>query len=396
MSRRDRVCGRIRYGLPGGLGRPCRLGKSFRRRGRSRPGLIGVAGAIKRRGGTPGAQRQRGAVAVAVALMLTVMMGFCALAVDLALGLVARNELQNAADAAALAGAAQLYAGESTPDWAAASDAAADAIALNRSAQVALRDAVVLPGYWNLDGTEGTLQSLPATPGPADVAAVMVTVRRDAGHNGGPVPVFFARVWGINAIPVSASAVAAVTAAGVTGPGVLFPLAVSACLYRQYWDAAANPPAPRLDPATGLPYVFRIGPGYSYGTCRPGTWTSFDSDTGDQASLQSLLQERNPAMLKTGQPIWMQTGAWDALLDSVDACSARGSGQCARVIVPVTENVSGHVQDSVTAFACLRIELASSGGDNYVQAVMLRHCKVPNAGGTGPNYGALATPRLTR
>lgn len=50
-------------------------------------------------------KEDNGQVLVMFALMLTVLMGFAALVIDVGVGYVARGELQNAADAAALAGA---------------------------------------------------------------------------------------------------------------------------------------------------------------------------------------------------------------------------------------------------------------------------------------------------
>ena len=57
---------------------------------------------------------QRGAVAVIVALTLVVLLAFGALAVDLGYLMMVKNELQNAADAGALAGARELYPDEGT------------------------------------------------------------------------------------------------------------------------------------------------------------------------------------------------------------------------------------------------------------------------------------------
>ena len=51
---------------------------------------------------------QSGMVAVIVAILLAVLLGFAALAVDIGHVMVVRNEIQNAADAAALAGACVL------------------------------------------------------------------------------------------------------------------------------------------------------------------------------------------------------------------------------------------------------------------------------------------------
>lgn len=54
------------------------------------------------------ARRQRGAVAIVLGLSIFVLFGFLALVIDLGRTYVVRTELQNAADAAALAGARQL------------------------------------------------------------------------------------------------------------------------------------------------------------------------------------------------------------------------------------------------------------------------------------------------
>lgn len=60
-------------------------------------------------------QNQHGAVAIIVAICLIVFIGFSALAIDVGHLYVARNELQNAADAGALAGAQSLFCKEGDP-----------------------------------------------------------------------------------------------------------------------------------------------------------------------------------------------------------------------------------------------------------------------------------------
>ena len=52
---------------------------------------------------------EKGVTLVYVALLLVVFLGMAALAVDVGYLMVSKNELQNAADAAALAGASYLY-----------------------------------------------------------------------------------------------------------------------------------------------------------------------------------------------------------------------------------------------------------------------------------------------
>ena len=55
-----------------------------------------------------------GATVIIVALALVMLLGFGAFAVDIGYLYVVRNELQNAADAGALAGAAALYNNDGT------------------------------------------------------------------------------------------------------------------------------------------------------------------------------------------------------------------------------------------------------------------------------------------
>ena len=56
-----------------------------------------------------GRRRQSGAAAILVAFLMIVFLGIAALALDIGYLYVVRTELQNAADAAALAGAGRLY-----------------------------------------------------------------------------------------------------------------------------------------------------------------------------------------------------------------------------------------------------------------------------------------------
>ena len=56
----------------------------------------------------PTMKDQAGAVAVTVAILLVLLVGFAALAIDVGYLMVTRNELQNVADAAALAATRKL------------------------------------------------------------------------------------------------------------------------------------------------------------------------------------------------------------------------------------------------------------------------------------------------
>lgn len=168
----------------------------------------------------------RGAVAVTVAIVIVVLLGFAALALDISNAMIARNELQNAADAGALAGARQLgviyqglpqgtpYTGYVLSDPSPVITAVTGVGLQNQARQVLLtiNTADIVIGVW--DSTTRTL-----TPGNVGATGVRVTARRDAGANG-PVATWLAGILGINNMSVVATGTAALTGSGVLAPGV--------------------------------------------------------------------------------------------------------------------------------------------------------------------------------
>ncbi len=187
-------------------------------------------------------RNSRGAAAVMVALTLTVLLAMGAAAIDIGHALVARNELQNAADAAALAGARTLgiaYEGM-TPaqmatytltggDQTAIVAAAQTTSALNQAAavNVSVNAADVQVGLWN----SVTKTFTPTTNQPR---SVRVVTHRDGSANG-PISTFLANVVGMSSVNVSAAATAELTAIGSTPPGALdFPLAISELFFSQF------------------------------------------------------------------------------------------------------------------------------------------------------------------
>lgn len=342
------------------------------------------------------ANPQRGSVAIIVAIMMTLLLGFGALAVDIGNVLVTRNELQNAADAAVLSGAGYLHKGAPIPNWTLAEQQTSQAISLNKSMKVSLSNGVVRSGYWNLGGSPSGLQSLPMTPAARDVPAVMVTISKASGQNGGEVPFYLAPILGINSGQVAATAVAVIASPGYVGPAGLFPIAIAECMYTNYWNSNATPPGPKNDPATGKPYVFKIGSDYHYPPCSSGEWTSFATDSNNVPTIRDLISNGNPGGLGIGDDIWIETGTKNTIFKSVDDCSAAGDKSCEYVTVPVVKNIDTHAQNPIVAFACIHIDLAVGGSQKYIQVEMSSKCQTSNSGGVGPAYGAYTPPRLAQ
>jgi uncharacterized membrane protein len=202
---------------------------------------------------------QRGSVSLMVAFLLPVFLGLAALAIDLVYLQVVRNEMQNDADAAALAGAAYFFDGtNATPNWSLATQKAQDTITTNSAAGTALKTGTVATGYWSLVDTPKVLQALPMVPKAYDAPAIQVTVAKAASTNGGEVPTFFARYWGILSRPMQATAVAGLASPNSILPGGVFPMVIAQCMYDTYWNFNTTPAGPKLDPATGKPYILSL------------------------------------------------------------------------------------------------------------------------------------------
>lgn len=337
---------------------------------------------------------QRGAVTLLVALTLPLLLGAAALVIDLAWLRVVRAELQNAADAAALAGAQPLTTAlPSAAQWTQAEEQARQAVTLNRAAGAPLQTGEVQTGYWNPWQSGAALQPLPHSPGAQEVPAVRVTVRRATGHNGGPVDTFLARLWDQAAVPLGASATAARVSPGTLQPGGVFPLAVSQCLYAQFWDSSANPPGPRLDPATGAPYIFQMGSAYHFGGCDSAQWSSLQGGGNSASEVRDMIRSGNLQPLSVGDAIWVQSGTETTLYNAVKACSEAGNRSCALRVVPVLDTVVAGSTGRIQGFACLRL-IDAQNGQKYVLAQMSRSCPPVSGGGIGNDYGVRLPPRL--
>lgn len=343
------------------------------------------------------ASRQQGVVTLLVALTLPVLVGAAALAVDLAYLHVVRNELQNDADAAALAGAKALYQKTGTGlDWDGAALRAQSAIALNRADGKPLSQGLVQTGYWDMRQAVSGLQTLPAVPTSNDAPAVQVNVSRSDGQNQGPVRTFLAGIWGVVAKPVRATAVAGVTSPGSVSPGGVFPFAMSECMYQKYWNSTSQPAGPRLDPLTGKVHVFKVGSLYQYDSCTSGEWSPLDLKASGADAIDGMIKTGNPVTLSVGDDIWVQSGVKNSLFQDVQRCSAAGDKSCEYVLMPVLSQVLSGSFSTIRGFACLHILRAVGGSQKYIEIEMSTKCKSPYSGGVGPNYGVVSPPSLFR
>lgn len=168
--------------------------------------------------------RQGGAVLVMIAILLVVLIGFVALVVDFGKLYKVRNELQNASDSAAHAGALAL---DGTPAGIAAAREEARRYAgmhVADGTDVGIADEDILFGHW--DDATRTFTSLGTDPGePALVNAVRVLDRR-AATDGNPVLLSLGPVLGTDQADVASDAIA-VSGGPLSECG--FPMVVADC-----------------------------------------------------------------------------------------------------------------------------------------------------------------------
>lgn len=256
-----------------------------------------------------GGTEQRGAVLVVVALLLLVLLGFAALAVDIGHLAVVKNELQNAADAGALAGASQLYyrqapdnpspedpnnVGRINPGANAAAEAAAEK---NSSVNVAVEVTLdgdnggdVQRGHWSFwerkfypldtldpiavgNYTDDQLDHMDGQGGnPAFVNAVRVTTHRKDTL----APAFFSKIFDYTGFEMEAEAIAYLGYGGTFEPGDFdWPIAICE---ESILDPDGNYQCGQV----------RLINSSAKSTSNTGGWTNYSADCVDNVSASNI------------------------------------------------------------------------------------------------------------
>jgi hypothetical protein len=267
---------------------------------------------------------------ILVAGSLVGLIAVCALAMDVGLVWAARTQLQNASDAAALAGAANLI------DTAVPSVTGTDAV--NASIEIAGQNgaishaSLVLPqadvtiGNWDIEGR--TFDSGVDLSDPNAVNSVRVTTRLDNVANG-PVPAFFSRVIGRDGFSVGASATAYLGYAGGVGPGeVELPIAIDCCKLRgancenDYCETiGTNPPNPcSLDEPQddGISTVSCLE--FHSTEEQNACWTALDSDSASVSAndLRRLIEDGNATQISSSEAVYVDNGDKASVIRELD------------------------------------------------------------------------------
>ena len=346
---------------------------------------------------------ERGVVTIMFALLLPVLLGFGAFAIDYPYLLVTRAQMQTAADAAAMAGGRYLGEG-GVPNWATATAQAQAMLANNKVDGKVITQATIQTGYWDTSGNQMGLQLLPMTPTKTDVPAIRVSISRSSGQNSGEIKTMFANFFGIASLPVSVSAVAARAGPSTIGANVLFPLAMPQCMYDTYWNSSTSPPGPKIDPSTKKVYVFQFGSA-TYTGCNisgnkfpAGAWAGPTSSDTSSSKLQSLVTDRIGQSMSIGDKVFINSGNFgNPLYNAVNNCSAAAAvanQTCRYVSVAIFANNATTGYNPITGFACIEILSAVGSSSKYVRASMSTKCPTTPSSGIGPSYGVATPPKL--
>lgn len=305
----------------------------------------------------------KGSSAIVISLCISLFIGIAAFAIDIGYLCVVRNELQNAADSGALAGARVLYNDtgsevntvgyyselyQRTID--SANQVAHDTAEMNNSAKTAVEvdwstgnGGDVERGHWNWITRE-------FTPNPSSVAvslwksnaelaadldfinAIRVTARRQTM----PITSFFANIFGVSGFEVSAEAIAFRGFAGRFLPGeVDQPIAIC--------EGSIINESGGLSCGMGR----MINSGSKIETSETGGWTDFNQDdpcTGgtNASTMNSLIcSGGNPDEINVGFPVATNGGEIQSAFNSFVNCWKNASVEIDGVMTPIADPVTG-------------------------------------------------------
>jgi hypothetical protein len=369
-------------------------------------------------------KREQGSMLVLAAGLLIGLTGFAVLAVDVGRIFIVRNELQNVADSAALAGAncldRQSLAGSTTDctsvkattlNWTRASAKASAQLSANAADNIAVSSTdtghVIDVGYWNLltNSPSGGTFSTTFTPLTInDKPAVRVTVTKDVGKNGGPIKMLTATMFGGLDVPMTAKAVAVISSPGIVPPDSVIPQVINKCMYDRFWNSATGtpivytgtPPDPYGISTVGQPWELRIGSAYHYDTCQSGQWTSFALDVNSQSAVSGLITNGNPTPLGIGDLTWIEPGTKTASYNDLDAQYPTPPGADVSVLVVDTADLTNKGQAPIVAFAGFHISDIQGGSGKYIQGHFIPNFITPGSSGIGPFFGTYTPPRLAQ
>jgi len=310
-----------------------------------------------------------GATVIIVAIALVMLLGFGAFAVDIGYLYVVRNELQNAADAGALAGAAALYNNDGTAVQPTANVIGQEAAMRNTAVRTAVEvtlngnsgdvqrghysfangtftpNASLLPvSLWNVSNEELDANT-------DFINAVKVTTHRSAPA----APSFFSRIFGYDSFALAAEAVAYIGFAGTLYPAdVDQPIALceeSILVNGEYQCNIGR----------------MINSGEKSENSETGGWTDFNQEgnpckggTNTQLIKDVLCAQGNPFNITLGRPMATNGGNIQAAFSALISCwrAATNNGtQPWQLTLPVITCPGNNVDTCQTVVGAVKVNV---------------------------------------
>ncbi len=308
-----------------------------------------------RRSVPSGPYRQRGLSIVLMSIALLMLMAFAALAIDGGNLYVAKNELQNAADAGALAGARELYEDDGSAINTGADDIAVEVAVANYSQGEAVEVFSAQRGHWSF--TTRTFTANPSTDvvdlfgktaaeldlDPNFINAVEVITQREAT----PVEAFFGTVLGFDNYNSAARAVAYIGYAGTLLPEDLdqpIALCQDALLNASgEYDCSVG----RFIPANG----------------DTGGWTNFQQNVDGAANANEIKElvcgDGNPETLHYGEPMQTTNGQVHTAFKALYDCWQEATDQTEpwNMTLPVIDCPDGSVGPTNTLVGAVNVNV---------------------------------------
>lgn len=360
------------------------------------------------RSGTRRRGSERGVTAVVVALALTVLVAFAGLVMNIGHSRMVRGQLQNAVDAAALAGAVRLNAtsaGVATARSSAVTYAGLNVTDVN-TAVVVDPSTDVQVGNWDFTKSKDTAFT-PLAGTAADLPfmnAVRVVAGRQASRNNA-VPIWMAAfLTTASGMDVTAEAVA-VGAGPLTNAGCALPFVIPSCSIDQAFIAccAANPPQPGVASACDTPVHFVMqGQFASSGVDTIGL-TNLQPSSSSNADFRNMLADPNSCPKGTvgstisiqngndfNKPFWDLLNAWLAAHNNV--------GEVPVAMMTGCPNPTFNQSSTLAAFATVNVTLQpwSGGATPKFQLDGTVQCTPSSALAGGPFMGTSAQVGLVR
>jgi Flp pilus assembly protein TadG len=267
-----------------------------------------------------------------VTIALAVLLGFAAWATETGRAWQTKNQLQAAADSAALAGVGNLL----SADFLTVDEAGARAVATTYGLEHrALGTNITIPaadvevGSWNMAAQ--TFTALPGNTDPNVVRAVRVVTRRDDNANG-PIDTILGRVLGVASITVNTDAVAEWGFAGSGGPGIAdLPIVIDCCAVAgsdcndSYCDTVSNT----------ISNPCRLADGVTWTSCleffstpkQNACWSVFDGDHPSVSvpGMTEIVANGNSGDIGS-EPVYLDNGTKTPVIQDIkDKFDAEGT-----------------------------------------------------------------------